>query len=310
MPAPPRCRMERGGRARSTTWMLSSLLIGCAAVLPVACGQSACNATQYCSSSTSRCMAPSISHYGNISTTPTVCWTDSTCDPPAVCDPVTKMCAFPGDECTAPSGCGTGSYCSPTTKECATPIDTVVCSVTGSYSYSRGSCAQQSSGPEIAMCSPGTRICVHYGQKDCDPTCGYHSASYCNLDGKCATPASRPGATIPSECETCAKTPIPCEAASDCDAGLECCPLTRLCVALSGSCSRTSSSPFMQNCSSTEVCSATSDSSIARHVCMKPTFTKQHGTCQTDGDCPATKGVSCDPVTQLCVVSSGACEPR
>jgi hypothetical protein len=42
---------------------------------------------------------------------------------------------------------------------------------------------------------------------------------------------------------------------------------------------------------------------------MKPTFTKQHGTCETDADCPATEGVICDPVTLLCVTHSGACVP-
>ena len=180
----------------------------------------------------------------------------------------------------------------------------------GDYSYSKGSC-EQPGGAEIVMCSPGTRLCVEYGQKDCDPTCGYHSASYCNLDGKCATPVSRPGASNPTGEIGVTPTPIACEAASDCGSGQDCCGITRLCVTVNETetCSRTSTGGYMQNCSSAEVCSATSDSSIARHVCMKPTFTKQHGTCETDADCPATEGVICDPVTLLCVTHSGACVP-
>jgi|EP01049_Picozoa_sp_SAG25_P002176 hypothetical protein len=70
-----------------------------------------------------------------------------------------------------------------------------------------------------------------------------------------------------------------------------------------GTCSRSSASPFYQNCSSAEICSATSDSSIARHVCMAPTGSMQHRSCHVDADCPV--GASCDPLTSLCVTDSG-----
>ena len=269
-----------------------------------------CDASQYCASAIGRCATPArpLAPHDNGTR---ICRSDKDCLAPAICSNGAAaseggICVSPGDPCTAPPACAaSASYCSPGTGKCATPVSTTVCSVAGEYSYSIGSCASVPSG--TPMCSAGSRVCVKYGQKDCSDSCP--KPSYCSLLGQCATPAFRPGAKTP-ECETCTPTPIACATGSDCSgAGQECCPLTKLCVTAAGSCSRTSSGPFFQNCSSTEFCSITSDSQIARRVCMSATGTSQLAVCDSDADCPTTSGAHCDRLTALCVTSGDTCGP-
>ena len=164
---------------------------------------------QFCSPAAQRCLSPAAPYAPtdkepaicNASTAASVC-SASTATGTSCCDPTTRVLAKAGAPCAAAAACGAGSYCSPTRRRCLTPVMSTVCSVSGAYSYNAGSCRPGE------VCSPGTRTCVRYRETaaDCANDCGEGSAghSYCNLEGRCATPVSRPGAHTPCVWQTLA----------------------------------------------------------------------------------------------------------